>query len=860
VEVYELTGAGAARTRLQAARARGLTRFVGRDTELDQLRRAAEETRRGRGRIVAVVGEPGVGKSRLYYEFIHSHHVQDWLILEASSVSYGKATPYLPLADFLRSYFKIDARDDIRGIRIKVTGGLLTLDEALKDAVPVALWLLDALPEDSPFLALEPAERRRQTLAAIKRILLRENQVHPLMLVFEDLHWIDSETQAFLDSLVESLPASRILLAVNYRPEYRHGWANKTYYGQLHIDPLPPESAEDLLDALVGRDPSTGSLKRLLIERTEGSPLFLEESVRTLVETRALVGERGAYRLVQAPDALQVPATVQAIIAARVDRLDPEEKRVLQAAAVVGTHVPFALLQAIVDIDEEALRRCLAQLQTAEFVYEAQLFPDLEYAFKHALTHEVAYGSVLQDRRRALHAAIAEAIERLYADRLSEQVERLAHHAVRGRDLPKAVRYLREAGSKAAGRSANREAVAYFEEALALLGELPQTTQSLTEALEIRMALGPALIAIKGPPSPEVEALYRRALELVDQLGANAHRFPALWGLWFVNYSRGEYPVALEAGERLLETARNGDDTGQLLEAHHSLWPTLVAMGRPLQALVHAEQGLALYDRERHAAQTFLYGGHDPGACCRYHLGMTHWLLGYPDRALLDLQDAWRLAEELKHPLTTVIALWFTAWVHCQRGERELAVANLDRLVSLGRPHAFSHWIDTADALANAMKRERRSVGAVAELHRQLSSGHPTAWRMVACICALAELCVDSGYAEEGLQVVGSIPEVHRSAFAAPEILRIEGELLLKREQPALGEAKRRFHEAIELARGRGEKSLELRAATSLARLLDRQGRREEAHAALAGVYGWFTEGFDTADLKAAKALLQELS
>jgi tetratricopeptide (TPR) repeat protein len=279
-----------------------------------------------------------------------------------------------------------------------------------------------------------------------------------------------------------------------------------------------------------------------------------------------------------------------------------------------------------------------------------------------------------------------------------------------------------------------------------------------------------------------------------------------------------------------------------------------------LQALVHAEQGLALYDRERHAAQTFLYGGHDPGACCRYHLGMTHWLLGYPDRALLDLQDAWRLAEELKHPLTTVIALWFTAWVHCQRGERELAVANLDRLVSLGRPHAFSHWIDTADALANAMKRERRSVGAVAELHRQLSSGHPTAWRMVACICALAELCVDSGYAEEGLQVVGSIPEVHRSAFAAPEILRIEGELLLKREQPALGEAKRRFHEAIELARGRGEKSLELRAATSLARLLDRQGRREEAHAALAGVYGWFTEGFDTADLKAAKALLQELS
>ncbi|MBI3918339.1 MAG: AAA family ATPase [Betaproteobacteria bacterium] len=689
VEAYELTGAGAARTRLQAARARGLTRFVGRDTEFDQIRRAVEETRGGRGQIVAVVGEPGVGKSRLYYEFIHSHHVQGWLVLEAGSVSYGKATPYLPLADLLRSYFKIDARDDIRGIRVKVTGGLLTLDEALKDTVPVALWLLDALPDDSPFFKLDPAERRRQTFATIKRILLRENQLHPLMLVFEDLHWIDNETQAFLDSLVESLPASRVLLAVNYRPEYRHGWANKTYYRQLRIDPLPPESAEDLLDALLGPDPSTESLKRQLIERTQGSPLFLEESVRTLVEIRALVGERGAYRLAQAPGALQVPATVQAIIAARIDRLDPEEKRVLQAAAVIGTHVPFALLRAIVDVGEEALRRCLAQLQTAEFVYEAQLFPDLEYAFKHALTHEVAYGSVLQDRRRALHGAIVEAIERLYADRLPEHVERLAHHAARGEDLPKAVRYLREAGSRAASRSANQEAVAYFEQALAFLEALPQTTDTLNEVLEIRIALGSPLVALKGPGSEEVQQTYMRAVEMADRLGAHARRFPALWGLWFVNYSRGRYPEALEAGERLLEAARSENDTGQLLEAHHSLWPTLIAMGRPSQAMPHLEQGIALYDRERHGNYAEIYA-HDPGACCRWHRGMAHWLLGYPDRALSGTQDACRLAEELKHPQTMAIGIFFNVWVHCQRGERGLALRASNGLALL-RGNMHSH-------------------------------------------------------------------------------------------------------------------------------------------------------------------------
>lgn len=783
------------------------------------------------------------------------------MILESGSVSYGKATPYLPLADLLRSYFKIGAGDDIRGIRVKITGGLLTLDEALKDTVPVALWLLDALPEDSPFLALEPAERRRQTLAAIKRILLRENQLHPLMLVFEDLHWIDGETQAFLDSLVESLPASRILLAVNYRPEYRHGWTNKTYYSQLHIDPLAPENAEVLLDALIGTDASTESLKRLLIERTEGSPLFLEESVRTLIETRALVGERGAYRLVQTPDTLQVPATVQAIIAARIDRLDPQEKRVLQAAAVVGTHVPFALLRAVVEVDEEALRRCLAQLQTAEFVYEAQLFPDLEYAFKHALTHEVAYAGMLQERRQALHTALVDAIERLYANRLPEQVERLAHHAVQGRLLPKAVRYLREAGSKAAGGSANREAVAYFEQALALLDELPQTSESLTEELEIRMMLGPVLIAVKGAPSLEVEQSYERALELVDQLGASARRFPVLWGLWFVNYTRGEYPIAIEAGERLLNTARSGNDTGQLLEAHHSLWPTLVAMGRPLQAMGHFEQGLDLYDRDSHGKYAFLYAGHDPGACCRFHLGMTRWLLGYPDSGLRDVQDACRLAEELEHPLTTVIALWFNAWVHCQRGERELAIASFEKLATIARPYAFTAWAENSDTLIQLLNWERTSLGAITELNQRLeSSPVTTTWRKMVCSCMLAELCADSGYAEAALQMLRSIPEEHRGTFAASELLRLEGEFFLKQKQPALAEAQRRFQEAIDLARGRGEKSLELRAATSLARLLDRQGKRQEAHAALAGVYGWFTEGFDTADLRAAKVLLQALS
>ena len=355
VEVFELVGAGSTRRRLQAAAARGLTRFVGRQTEVEALQHALARAEAGHGQVAAIVGEAGVGKSRLVYECVHSHSLKGWLVLESASVSYGKATPYFPVIDLLRRYVHVEEGDDLRTIRARVTGQVLTLDEVLQEAIPALLALLDAVPEDSPFLQLEPSQRRQRTLDALKRVLLRESQAQPLLLVFEDLHWIDAETQALLDTLVESLPTARLLLLVNYRPEYQHGWGSKTYYTQLRLDPLPPASAEDLLQALLGDDPSLAPLTRLLIARTEGNPFFLEESVRALVETGVLVGKPGAYRLAQAVPTVQVPATVQAVLAARIDRLPPEEKRLLQTAAVIGTEVPFALLQAIADVPEEVL-------------------------------------------------------------------------------------------------------------------------------------------------------------------------------------------------------------------------------------------------------------------------------------------------------------------------------------------------------------------------------------------------------------------------------------------------------------------------------------------------------------------------
>ena len=461
VEVFEITGAGPVRRRLQAMATRSLSRFVGRDAEIEHLHRALQQAGAGRGQLAAMVGEPGVGKSRLFFEFVRSHRARGWLVLESGSVSYGQATPYLPVIDLLEAYFKVEDRDDQRQVREKITGKLLTLDRALEPSVPAFLALFEVPVDDPEWHASDPRQRRQRTLDGVKRLLLAESRVQPLLLVFEDLHWIDGETQAFLNTLFESLPTARILVLVNYRPEYQHAWGGKTYYTQLRIDPLPAESAGEFLQALLGSDSELDPLRRLLIERTEGNPFFLEESVRALVETKALVGERGAYRLARAVQTLQIPATAQAILAARIDRLSPEHKRLLQAASVIGKDVPFSLLHAVADEGDEALRRGLAELQATEFLYETRLFPDVEYTFKHALTHEVTYGTLLQDRRRVLHARIVAAIEQLHGDRLGEQMELLAHHAVRGEAWDKAVVYLREAGTKAFGRSANADAVSY---------------------------------------------------------------------------------------------------------------------------------------------------------------------------------------------------------------------------------------------------------------------------------------------------------------------------------------------------------------------------------------------------------------
>ncbi len=487
-EVYELIGAGPARTRLQAATIRGLTQFVGRETELDQLRHAQQPVATELGQLVAIIGEAGIGKSRLLYEFTHSHRLLGWLVLETTAISLGRATSYLPVVALLKSYFAIQDRDEQHEIRRKVVEKTLALDEGLEPTLPAILALLDIPIDDAGWHALDPIQRRRRNLDAVRGLLLREARKQPVLLIFEDLHWVDNETQALLDALAGALGSARLLLLVTYRPGYEHVWGSRANYRQIRLSALPTHDTRNLLEVLLGNDPELNPLKQLLIGRG-GNPFFLEETVRALVETQALSGERGHYRLMRPIENIQVPPTVQATLAARIDRLLPNDKNLLQIASVAGREVPLAVLRPMADFTEEALNHALEHLQTAEFLFESGLYPDVEYSFTHALTHEVTYNGLLRARRSSLHARLVNAIETLYRDRLGEHIERLAQHAVRGELLEKAVRYLRQAGQKALSRSALENGRVWFEQALAILEKVPETKENIELAIDIRFDL-----------------------------------------------------------------------------------------------------------------------------------------------------------------------------------------------------------------------------------------------------------------------------------------------------------------------------------------------------------------------------------
>jgi len=879
VETHELVGATTARTRVQAGAARGLTPLVGRRTEIEVFSKLIEQVAGGKGQILAMVGEPGMGKSRLVHEFTRHQLRPGWLVLVAASASYGKATPYFPIIEMLCRYFQITDGEGSERIQDRVMTHILELDKVLKEALPPILSLLGALPDEvhpsaalaefndvvdatERYLAMDPQQRRRLTLDAVKRMLIRETQRQPLLIVFEDLHWIDTETQAFLDSLIESLPMTRILLLVDYRPEYSHSWGDKTYYTQLRVDPLPPTSAEELLQHLLGRNKALALLTQLLIQRTEGNPFFAEESVRSLLEAGVLVGEKGAYRPGLRIDEIRIPSTVQNVVADRIDRLPMEEKRVLQTAAVIGVIVPFSLLQAVAEVGDEDLRLYLTHLQTAEFLYETNLFPELEYSFKHAITSEVAYGELLRTRKVALHSQILKAIEERAGDNHQDYLETLAHHAFCGESWDKAVCYSREAGAKAMSRSALREARSWYQQAFEALKHIPAGREKLGQQIDLHLDLRNVLFLL-GDLTGVAEHLHA-AESLAETLGERRRWVRTLNFLNSYYGLAGDPERAVQYGERALALIGEDDEPSLSAVAHYYLGAAYNKMGHYSQAIEVLKRGMQTVEgprrHERYGTTVVL------SVICRSHLMQCLAAVGSFSEGVPHGEEGIKIAEELDHPVSLIYVNCSLGVLFLMQGETDKAIPLLERALRICQSANIPVYVPF---VASRLGAAHLFAGRVSEALPYLEQGVenlPTVGRV--SFLSLSMVWLGEGYllsgrladasnlAERALQLSRTHKERGHEAWA----LKLLGDVALGHNPPRTQQAESYYRHASAVSLELGMRPLRAHCHLSLGELYTQMDQSVKAQKELLTAIDLYRSMDMTGSLREAEIALAKIA
>jgi predicted ATPase len=849
-------------SRFEALHATGLTALVGREEELELLLRRWSKAKTGEGQVVLLSGEAGIGKSRL----------------TAAVLEYLADEPHTRLRYFCSPqhtdsalYPIVSQMERAAGLKLDDTSQakLDKLDAVLAQSFtpPQAAALfadLLSLPNDGRYPALElaPQQRRQKTLEALTTQMGAFSRSKPVLMIFEDVHWIDPTSLEMLGRTVDRIRNLRVLLVVTFRPDFDPPWLGRPYVTALTINRLGEREIVVMVERVIGNKLLPAGVLQDIIERTDGIPLFIEEMTKAVLEAET-EGDAQQTTAAVPSSALAVPASLHASLMARLDRLGPA-KEVAQIGAAIGREFSHALLAAVARKPEAELQSALDRLGAAGLLFRQGVPPHATYLFKHALVQDAAYGTLLRSHRQQLHGRIVTTLEEEFPEIIEMQPEILASHSAEAGLDEKAIKYWHLAGEQAVRRASNREAIGHFRQALALSEKQPPNIGRSRTELAILSQLGPALMIVHGWSAPEVGVAFERAVDLARQLESFADLAPPLSGLWLFRTARGQFSRADEITNELFNVARTLDDPDILLQAHHSAWPIRWFVGALADAKQHIDAALNLYDEVRHARQRFLYHGHDPAVCALSIKAILQWLLGHPTQGMRLESDAIDLARRLQHIPSLAHALWFVCQAQVTRNDAVAVIDTATELLKLSEEHGLPQTRAIALVyLGWAMGQTRDGTRGLRLLEEGLAAYNRLGARnnLTLAICLLAETSFMAKQHERGMEqvslAIATSSEIG-DRWCLPRINIIRARLL-QETCPNVDAAEASLRMAIDVAQSQSAKGLELRAAYSLARLWRDQGKRDEARDLLAPVYGWFTEGFNTLDLKETKALLNEL-
>jgi class 3 adenylate cyclase/predicted ATPase len=866
MRLYHVLGESGATSRLDVAQPRGLTPLVGREAEVTLLQERWVQAKAGYGEVVLLTADGGLGKSRLVQVLKEHLAYEPHVRWECRSLPYYQNTALYPLTDLFHRILQWQSEEPPDAKFAKLERALSQYRLPLEDTVPLFAPLLAVpVPEHRyPSLNLSPQRQRQKTLETLVAMLLELAERQPVLFILEDLHWTDPTTLEFLNLVIEQIPTTSMLMLLTCRPHFQPAWYHRSYLTEMTLHHLSPAQVVQLVTGMTDGKIMPHEVLAQVVEKTDGVPLFVEEITKAILESGQLTARDGHYELTRSFSTFAIPATLQDSLMARLDRL-VTAKGVAQLAAVIGRQFSYELLQAVSQVDEAMLQHELGRLVEAEIVFQRGVPPQATYIFKHALIQDAAYESLLKSTRQQYHQRIGQVLEAQFPEMVEAQPELIAHHLTEAGLSEQAIAYWHKAARRAAERSAHVEAIAHLRQGLALLEKLPETPERTRREVDMLIVLGASLIAIKGYAAPEVGETYTRARQLCQSLDDPHQLVLVLWGLWAFYITCAELRTARALGEQLLLLAQHAQDTPMLVAAHTALGTTLFFLGVVAAAHTHLAQGIALYDSQQHHASALLYR-EDIGVICHSYAAWTLWCRGYPEQGLARSVEAETLAQQLAYPFCLAHALILAALFHSSRREVRLTQERAEPAIVLATDQGFPHHMAIGTILHGwALAHQGQAQDGIEQLHQGLIACQVIGIDLLRpyYLALFADAHGTMRHQELGLKVLMealALMDTTGERVWESELYRLKGELILLQQFPDnQAEAEASFQHAIRIAQSQQAKSWELRAATSLARLWQQQGKRQEAHDLLGPVYHWFTEGFDTADLQEAKALLVAL-